>query len=319
MTINTNIPAMRSLYSALTAISLVIMAEKSEAQDLDPRAYARIPVNVTVLIAGFSYSHGGIVTDATLPVEDLNAKIGSPSIGVFHSFSLFGQTAQVSAALPYAWGDVSAIIGGTPQSTSRSGIGDMRLRFSYLILGAPATAPKDLAKAPRKTILGTSLSIVAPTGQYMPEKLINLGTSRWALKPELAISQPVGKRWLIDVYAGLWLFTKNDSYYPGNSVRTQDPLGSFQSHISYNIQPLMWAALDMTFYTGGNSSIDGVPNKDRQSNSRIGATMVFPVGKRNSLKFAFSTGAIIRSGADFSTVSVGWQTTFFGKAGKTKT
>ncbi len=310
---------MRSLYFAFTAITCLLMAEESQSQDLDPRAYARIPVNVTVLIAGFGYSQGGIVTDATLPVEDLTAKIGSSSIGAVHSFSLFGQTAQVSAILPYAWGDVSALLGGTTQSTTRSGISDMRLRFSYLVLGAPATALKDLAKAPRKTILGTSLSIVVPTGQYMPEKLINLGTSRWAFKPELAISQPFGKRWLVDIYAGLWLFTKNDSYYPGSSVRTQDPLGSFQGHISYNIQPLMWAALDMTFYTGGNSSIDGVPNRDRQSNSRIGATMVLPVGKRNSLKFAFSTGAIIRSGADFSTVSIGWQTTFLGKAGKTKT
>jgi hypothetical protein len=310
---------MRSLFLALTAIFLLLMVEASQAQDLDPRAYARIPVNVTVLIAGFGYSHGGIVTDATLPVEDLNANIESPSIGVVHSFSLFGQTAQVSAALPYAWGDISANVGGTPQSTSRSGISDMRLRFSYLLLGAPAASPEDLFKSPRKTILGTSLSIVAPTGQYMPDKLINLGTFRWAFKPELAISQPFGKRWLVDFYAGLWLFTKNDSYYPGSSVRTQNPLGSFQCHISYNIQPLMWAALDMTFYTGGNSDIDGVPNHDRQSNSRIGATMVLPVAKRNSLKFAFSTGAIIRSGADFSTVSVGWQTTFFGKAGKTKT
>ena len=78
----------------------------------------------------------------------------------------------------------------------------------------------------------------------------------------------------------------------------------------------MWAALDMTFYTGGNSEVDGVPMDDRQSNSRIGATLVFPVGKRNSLKFAFSTGAIIRWGADFSTVSVGWQTTFFGNQEK---
>jgi hypothetical protein len=288
------------------------------AQDLDPRAYARIPVNVTVVIAGFGYSHGGIVTDATLPLEDLSAKIGAPSLGVVHSFSLFGQTAQASAVLPYAWGDASATIAGVPQSTTRSGLSDMRLRFSYLILGAPATAPKDLAKAPRKTILGTSLSIMAPTGQYMPEKLINLGTSRWAFKPELALSQPLGKRWLVDVYAGLWLFTKNDSYYPGTSVRTQDPLGSFQGHLSYNISPLMWAALDMTFYTGGNSSIDGVPNHDRQSNSRIGATMVLPVRKRNALRFAFSTGAIIRSGADFSTYSIGWQTTFLGKPPKTE-
>ena len=307
---------MRSLCCVLTAISLFFVIEKSQAQDLDPRAYARIPVNVTVVVAGFGYSHGGIVTDATLPVEDLSAKIETPSIGVVHSFSLFHKTAQVSAVLPYAWGDVSANIGGVTQSTSRSGISDMRLRFSWLLIGAPAASPGEIAKAPRKTILGTSLSITTPTGQYYPEKLINLGTSRWAFKPELAISQPVGKRWLIDFYYGIWFFTKNDSYYPGSSVRTQDPLGSFQGHLSYNIQPLMWAALDLTFYTGGKSSVDGVPRDDRQSNSRIGGTIVIPVKKRHSVKFAFSTGAIIRSGADFSTVSVGWQSTFFGRTRK---
>ena len=75
----------------------------------------------------------------------------------------------------------------------------------------------------------------------------------------------------------------------------------------------MWVALDMTFYTGGNSSIDGVDMNDRQSNSRIGATLVLPVKKRHSVKLAYSTGAIIRSGADISTVSVGWQTMFFRK------
>jgi hypothetical protein len=292
------------------------MAEVSQAQDLDPRAYARIPVNVTVVVAGIGYSHGGVVTDATLPVENLQATIVSPSLGVVHSFTLLGRTAQASVALPYAWGDVTAIVAGDPQSTSRSGLSDMRLRFSWLLFGAPAATLGEIAKAPRKTIVGTSFSIATPTGQYYPEKLINLGTSRWAVKPELAISQPVGKRWLIDFYYGIWFFTKNDSYYPGSSARTQKPLGSLQGHISYNIQPLMWVALDMTFYTGGNSSVDGVPMDDRQSNSRIGATMVLPVGKRNSLKFAFSTGAIIRSGADFTTISAGWQTTFLGKPPK---
>jgi hypothetical protein len=307
---------MRSQYFALSAVFLSLLTGQSKAQDLDPRAYARIPVNVTVLVAGFGYSQGGIVTDATLPVKDLDAKVGSPSLGIVHSFRLLGRTAQASVALPYAWGDVTATIAGEPRGTTRSGLSDMRLRFSWLLLGAPAASPGEIAKAPRKTILGTSLSVTVPTGQYSPDKLINLGTSRWAFKPELAISQPVAKRWLIDFYYGLWLFTKNDAYYPGSSVRTQDPLSSFQGHISYNIQPLMWVALDMTFYTGGNSTVDGVEMDDRQSNSRIGATMVFPVGKRNSIKFAFSKGAIIRSGANFTTVSAGWQTTFLGKPRK---
>jgi len=303
----------RYLHIYLLVISLLIIAEKSHAQDLDPRAYARIPVNVTIAVAGFGYSHGGIVTDATLPLEDLQAKIGSPSLAVVHSFRLFGKTAQVSAAIPYAWGDASATINGIPQSTTRSGFSDMRLRFSWLLVGAPAATIGEIAKAPRKTILGTSLSIVTPTGQYFPEKLINLGTSRWAFKPEIAISQPIGKRWLFDFYSGLWIFTKNDSFYPGTAVRTQDPMGSFQGHISYNIQPLMWVAFDCTFYTGGRSSVDGVEMNDRQNNSRVGGTLVLPVGKRNSIKFAYSTGAIIRSGADFTSISAGWQTTFLGK------
>jgi hypothetical protein len=317
--LNSNFLSMRYFRASLLAILLLFIVEKSQGQDLDPRAYARIPVRVTVIVAGFSYSDGGIVTDATLPVDDLKAKIGAPSLAVVRSFGLLGKTAQVSAALPYAWGQASAKIAGEEQSTSRSGLGDMRFRFSWLLLGAPAATMGELAKAPRKTILGFSLGITAPTGQYFPDKLINIGTSRWAFKTELALSQPVGKRWLIDFYSGIWFFTKNDSYYPGSSVRTQNPLGAFQGHISYNIQPLMWVAFDCTFYTGGNSTIDGVEKDDRQSNSRIGATFVMPVGKRHSIKFAYSTGAIVRSGANFTTVSVGWQTSFLGKQVKKDT
>jgi hypothetical protein len=304
---------MKYLYACLPVILLLSVIENSHGQDLDPRAYARVPVNINVAVAGFGYSTGGIVTDATIPVENLKATILSPSLGVVHSFSLLGRTAQVSAAIPFAWGDASATISGVPQSTSRTGFSDMRLRFSWLLTGAPAATLGEFAKVPRKTIIGTSIMIVAPTGQYYPEKLINLGTSRWAFKPELALSQPLGKRWLIDFYTGIWIFTKNDSYYPGSSVRSQAPMGAFQGHISYNIQPLMWVAFDCTFYSGGNSTVDGVEKDDRQSNSRVGATLVLPVGKRHSVKLAYSTGAIIRSGADFTTLSVGWQTTFFGK------
>jgi len=154
------------LYTFLVTIFLLIMTERSHGQDLDPRAYARIPVNVTVLVAGFGYSHGGIVTDATLPLEDLDAKIGAPSLAVVRSFSLFGKTAQASVALPYAWGDASATIAGIRQSTSRSGLSDIRLKVSWLLLGAPAASMGEIAKSPRKTIVGTSLNIITPTGQY---------------------------------------------------------------------------------------------------------------------------------------------------------
>jgi hypothetical protein len=156
--------------------------------------------------------------------------------------------------------------------------------------------------------LGTSLTVSAPTGAYSPSTLINLGTNRWAFKPEFAVSHPLGERWLLDTYAGVWLFTANDAYYPGAIVRTQRPLGAFQAHLSYNFTPVSWAAFDATYYVGGRTTVQGVENNDRQSNSRVGATLVLPAGRRHSIKLAASRGAIIRYGGDFSTFSVGWQT-----------
>lgn len=310
---NAKIIAMRYRKYAYAVFCLLWITEITRAQDLDPRAYARVPINMSVLGAGFGYSHGGVVTDPTLPIKDLKAAIYTPSVFLAHSFDLLGKTAQVTAVLPFSWADVSGSVGDSSGHITRTGFSDMRLRLSVLLHGAPAATAGELAHASRRAVLGASLVIIAPTGQYFPDKLINLGVSRWSFKPELAFSQPVGKRWLVDLYAGLWLFTNNNSYYPGSSVRSQEPMGSFQTHVSCNIRPGFWAAFDATYYIGGNSSINGVSKDDRQENSRIGVTVGLPVTKRQSIKIAYSKGAIIRFGADFTTLSIGWQTYFYSQ------
>jgi hypothetical protein len=298
----------RSLQAGVGVACLLLAAAPSAAQDLDPRAYAAAPVNATFLVTGFSVSQGGVVTDPTLPITDVKASVEAPSLGIGRSFSLFGLTAQGFAVLPYAWAQASGKVMEQDANVTRAGLSDMRLRLSVLVHGAPASNVVQLAKAPRRTILGASLMVSAPTGQFFPDKLINLGTNRWAFKPEFAVSHPMGAKWLLDVYAGVWLFTANDSFYPGTMRRTQAPMGSFQAHVSYNFQPRLWAAFDATYYVGGHSTIEGIAKDDRQANSRIGGTLAFPVGKRHSIKVAVSRGAIIRIGANFTTLSVGWQT-----------
>ncbi|HSF44445.1 MAG TPA: transporter [Chitinophagaceae bacterium] len=282
-----------------------------QAQDLDPRAYSRVPINGTVLVTGFAYSKGAVVTDPSIALQNLKASLQIPSFAVARSFGFFGKTSQFLVALPFAWGQASATVNGRPESVTRSGFSDLRLRWSVLFKGAPALTIQEFAKAPHKTIFGASLNMVVPTGQYFNDKLINLGANRWAFRPELAISQPFSKKWMIDAYAGLWLFTKNTAFYPGNTVRTQNPMGTFQGHLSYNVSLRAWVALDLTYYTGGNTELNGQPANDRQSNSRIGTTLVLPTGKFSSLKFAASTGAIVRSGANFTTFSLGWQQAFY--------
>jgi hypothetical protein len=294
--------------AAAGVLSLVLPAVPASAQDLDPRGYVNVPVNATFLVTGFALSHGDVVTDPTLPLADINATVETPSIGLAHSFSLFGKTAQAFGVLPYSWAQVSGKVFGDSLDVSRAGLSDMRFRMSVLVRGAPASTPLEFAKAPRRTIVGLSLTVSAPTGQFFSDKLINLGAHRWAFKPELAVSHPLGERWLLDAYAALWMFTDNHSFYPGTSQRAQAPMGAFQTHLSYNFQRQLWAAFDATYYVGGRTTVDGVGNNDRQANVRIGGTLALPVGKRQSIKLAVSRGAIVRFGANFTTVSIGWQT-----------
>ena len=283
------------------------------SQDLDPRAYAKVPVKATIILPGFSHSQGGVVTDPTLPLENLEAKAEVFSFGVVRTFSLFGQTAQAIAVVPYGWIHATALVNGQQESADRIGFADMRFRLSVLLLGGKALTISEFRKAKSRTIIGSSVTVVAPSGEYFSNKLINLGTHRWSFKPEIALSQPVGKRWMIDFYTGVWLFTKNHTFYPGSSVRTQDAMISFQSHFSYTINPRSWVALDATYYSGGQSSVNEIYKDDRHANARVGATLAMPAGKHSIVKIAFSRGAIVRIGANFSTVSVGWATSLFQK------
>ena len=280
------------------------------AQDLDPRAYARVPVDMTFLVTGFVYTYGSVVSDPTLPIQDLEAKVETPLLAVGRTCGLFGLTSQVLVSLPYSWAQVSGKLVGEDSSITRSGLGDTRFRLSVLLFGAPAATIEQFAKSSPQSVIGASITVIAPTGQFFTDKLINLGTNRWSFKPEIGLSYTLTKQWYIDLYTGVWLFTKNGSFYPGNSLRSQEPLIALQTHISYNFNPLMWVAVDITYYTGGQSSVNDVYNDDRQNNSRLGATFNLPLSKVSSIKFAYSTGAIIRFGANFSTISAAWQMAF---------
>jgi hypothetical protein len=189
---------------------------------------------------------------------------------------------------------------------------DARFKFSVNLAGNPAMSARAFAKAPRRTIVGTSLTVVAPSGQYYDSKLINLGTNRWAFKPEVGIAAPKG-RWDIDAYLGVWLFTENPDFYPGGKSRTQDPVVALQGHLSYTFKPRLWAAFDATWYRGGAAQVEGGTPGEGMNNSRLGATVSIPTTRFQALKVALSRGVIVRTGTNFTALSVGYQWLWFTK------
>ena len=291
---------------ATVAVLIWLLAVPAAAQDMEPKAYSASPVGANFLIAGYTWSNGAVVFDPTLPVTDVHANVEGGVLGVGHSFDLFGNLALASVALPYATADLTGKIGEQAASASRSGLADARLRLSVNLIGNPAMSLREFVRAPRRTIVGVSLTAAAPSGQYYDWKLVNIGTNRWSFKPEVGVSIPVRKLDL-DAYVGVTLFASNDDFYPGGQLRTQDAITSVQAHVSYTFRSRLWLALDSTWYSGGQAQVNGGDPSSPVNNSRLGATLSLPVGARYSLKLSAGSGVTVRTGTNFNTVAVVWQ------------
>ena len=281
----------------------------AQAQQLEPRAYSPAPIGANFLGLGALYTSGGVITDATSPIQNVHARVYSAAPYYGRTFSLFRRLASVTLVTPFAQATAHGDVQEVSRSIDRSGLLDPQVRFAVNFTGGPALTPQEFFRHKPETSLGASITITAPFGQYDPAKLINLGTNRWACKPELGLSQPAGN-WVFELYAGVWLFEANDTFY-GDQVRRQDPLASYQAHIVYSFRPHLWAAIDVTYYRGGETTVDGKPQNDRQGNSRGGLTLSFPITQGQSLKMNWSRGVSTRIGSSFDTIGAAWQLTWF--------
>jgi hypothetical protein len=304
-------PTVRRSTKVLCGVIPVLLAGGSTAaQELEPRAYSPSPSGTTFVVVTATRSTGGVFTDPSAPLTDVEADVGTIGLGLGHSFALLGRSALILGLLPITWGEASGSIGESRRETSRRGLADPRLKLSLILSGSRPMTPREFALRRRRPILGASVTLVPPIGQYDETKLVNLGSNRWSFKPEVGLSVPAGA-WTFDTYAGVWLFTDNESYYPGHSRRHQDPIVAVQGHVSYTIGRRAWVAVNATWYRGGQSSVDGVPIASPYRNTRYGATWAMPMGARQSLKVAYSDGAATRIGADFRTISGAWQLVLF--------
>jgi hypothetical protein len=302
---------MRSRYLSVIGLGLcaACIAPSLRAQQLEPRAYSAAPVGTEFVLVSYVRSTGDVLVDPSLPVTNVQAGINTLLSGYSHSFAFFGHTASVAVVLPYTEAKITGLIEDMPEAAHRSGLADSNFRFAWNLIGDPAASLAEFVKRPSMTTLGFSLTVVAPTGQYDPSRLINIGSNRWAFKPEMGVSWPLGP-WFIEGMVGAWVFTENSNYY-GNTTSTQDPLYSVQLHGGYTFRPGLWLALDATHYRGGSTSIDDGPSMATQSNSRYGTTLSVPLSRAFSMKFAFSNGYSVRAGGDFKTGAITLQYRWF--------
>ncbi len=292
--------------SAVVGAALAVSCGAALAQELEPRAFSAAPIGTTFVLGGLGESEGAIVYDDSLDIDNVHADLRVVTLGFGRTFAWGERQARVLVVAPYADGTLHGDVGNTPQSASLSGFADPRIKISLGLRGAPALAPAEFVRAPRTTVVGASLTVMPPWGDYEAERLVNLGYNRWALKPEIGVSRPFGP-WTVEGSFGAWLYTRNSHAFPNSAHKRQRPLVSAQAHVSYTWPNRVWLALDATSFAGGDTRVDGIASPDYQANSRVGLTLSVPLGPRQSVKLVYSEGATTRRGTDFDSVSATWQ------------
>jgi hypothetical protein len=225
---------------------------------------------------------------SNLVTPNANIEATMALTGWAHTYTLFDRAAMGAIILPM--GHVSGGVAGGGE-TSR-GFGDPTLEFNLNLLGPKAqkTIPDVLRYEP-----GFSLDLLAdlmlPIGEYDSNQSVNLGQNRWYGR----IGAPIvwqlgawvpGRRTTLELLPAVWLFGDNSDFV-GQKLKT-DPMFQVDAHLTRDFTQHIWGGLDLTWYKGGGSTINGVPG-GKLNNVGVGLTLGYTVNENLNLTVGYKS------------------------------
>ena len=295
----------------LAALLVLLMAPCSLlAQDLEPRRWTHMPTGLNVLGLGTSYSAGDIYFDPVLQLEDVEVEMAGVGLVYLRTFNFLGKSARADFTVPYATGNWHGLLEGEPAKTRRKGFRDPRVRLSVLLYGAPAETLQEFAKSPKSnTVVGAAVSLKLPWGEYYPEKLINLGSNRWVVRPQLGVTH-TRKKWTYELTGSLFWYSDNDDFWGGNKLENE-VLYAIQGHVIYTFKPGLWASFSTAYGHGADAFINNVDKDLRVDNWLTALSLGMPINRQQGLKFSWLRARTRNDkGADMDSFSVGWTLLF---------
>ena len=300
----------RSFFITAVALATRFFCSVVHAQDLEPRAYSNSPTGLKFLIAGYAFAEGSVLTDPSLPLENVNNNSHAGIFAYASTLNVLGQSAKFDVIVPYVSLAAEGVALGLPRERYVTGFADPAFRFSMNFIGAPALTAAEFKDYRQDLIFGASLRVTAPLGQYNSDKLVNIGTHRWSLKPEIGVSKAIGP-WTVEFTPSVTFYSDNTDFF-GGQTREVSPLVSLQAGVSYTFAPSCWLAVNAGYFVGGRTTVDDLENDDEQEGARFGATLALPVNHYHSVKFYGIVGYNANRDHDFKAVGIAWQYRFGG-------
>ncbi|NJD28131.1 MAG: transporter, partial [Chloroflexi bacterium] len=213
-------------------------------------------------------------------------------MGYAKMFALGDRSAMAAIILPMGRisGDVTAA--GRTAGQSASGFGDPMLEFAVNVIGPKAqrNIPDVLRYEP-----GFSMDILAdlalPIGEYDSSQSLNIGQNRWYGR----IGTPIvwqlgdwvpGRRTTLEFLPAVWLFGDNTDFM-GQRMKT-DPMFQLDAHLTRDFTEHFWGALDASWYSGGQASINGVAGK-KLNNVGVGLTLGYTINSNLNLTVGYKS------------------------------
>ena len=285
----------KRLLFAWFVLAILHISDQACAQFTDARTYDNTPVGINQLELGYAYVHANASIDTSLVIAGANFNLNQGTIDYTRYLGWLHRLTWVGAALPIA--GLSGSITGTNIQGSTIGVGDSSYEVAMLLKGGPALTMAQFESYKPTTSLGVRLTVAAPTGLYRSNMLLNLGSNRWSLKPEIALTHPFGsgQKWEFDAYANVSFYTDNTSYR-GREILRQEPLPGLEGHISYSFNDSVWASLDTRYSFRGATVLNGVTQNNAQQNFILGSEVNISLNPRNSLVFEFARALVHDNG-----------------------
>jgi len=281
----------RNLYVVFCLITIGWL-EPANAQDLEPRRWSQLPIGLNIVGMGYAYTDADVYFNPVFRITDGTSRINSLGLSAIRSFDLAGKSARISLLLPYVSGRWEGDVDDEFRVIHRRGIGDPRIRVSVNLYGAPALKGPELvryqAEHQTNTVVGASLALTLPLGQYLDDRLINIGHNRWSLRPQVGVVHTRGP-WSFELTGSVFLFTSNNSFVD-QLVLEQKSMYALQTHAIYNFNPGLWASISTGYGKGGQIIIDQQETSFEVDNWVWAASLGAPIGRRQSLKLTWLSG-----------------------------
>ncbi len=281
----------RNLLQILVLIGPVL-TESVNAQDLEPRRWSHLPTDQYMVGLGYKYTEADIYFNPVWKITDGTARLNSLGLGAIRTFDLAGKSARFSLLLPYTSGRWEGEVDNEFRVIHRRGLGDPRLRLSVNLYGAPALKGSEFAlyrgQHETNTVVGASIAVTLPMGQYHDDRLINIGNNRWSVRPQIGLVHSSGP-WSFELTGSAFVFTNNNSFI-GKAVLKQNTMYAAQAHVIYNFKPGLWVSVSTAYGAGGRIYIDHQKTEFEVDNWLWAAGLGFPIGKTQNLNLTWLSG-----------------------------